>query len=65
MMRTRPWAGSGQRRGWMPQIGGHLAVPGWAVSINHFSRSAPLWFLWFLGGSSGLSDWLLDEGWIE
>lgn len=32
----------------MPQIGGHLAVPGWAVSINHFSRSAPLWFLWFL-----------------
>lgn len=24
----------------MPQIGGHLAVPAWAVSINHFSRSA-------------------------
>jgi hypothetical protein len=44
----------------MPQIGGHLAVPGRAVSINHFSRSAPrgLWFLWFLWLLlSGLSDW--------
>lgn len=70
MVRTRPWAGSGQRRGWMPQIGGHLAVPGWAVSINHFSRSAPLWFLWFLvaplvcptgcSTRAGLSD---EKGW--
>lgn len=47
----------------MRQIGGHLAVPGWAVSINLELCTVVVPVV--PGGSSGLSDWLLARGLIE